>query len=105
LLRFYGFFLPPAKQVEYIPLENIPSERPDWIVVSYLPPDPSFVMKDTAAEYDLFSVYPSSGLTGMNWWVYRLSPESVTNHSSKNIKPAPENIADQHLNPNSEVER
>ena len=98
MLRFYGLFLPPSKQVEYIPLAKISLERPDWVVVCYLPPNPSFEVNDTAVKYDLFSVYPSCGLTGMNWWVYRLSPESVTNHSSKNIKPAPENIEDQHLN-------
>jgi hypothetical protein len=98
LLRFYGFFLLPSKQVEYIPMAKISTERPDWVVVCYLPPNPSFVMNDTHVKYDLFSLYPSSGLTGMNWWVYQLSPESVTNHSSKNIKPAPENIEDQHLN-------
>ena len=104
LLRFYGFFLPPSKQVEYIPMAKISSERPDWVVVYSLPlkpspPSPSFVMEEnTDVKYDLFSVYPSCGLSGMNWAVYRLSPESDTNRTSKNTEQAPENIEDQHLN-------
>jgi len=98
LVHFYGLFLPPSRQVEYIPLAKISSERPDWVVVYSLPPNPILEMKDLEVKYNLFSFYPCSGVSGLNWSVYRLSAESAANRMPKDVKQAPENIGDKHLN-------
>jgi hypothetical protein len=78
LLHFYGLLLP-AKKVEYIPHDQITAERPDWLVVTYLPDYPS-LLAGNSLRYDLFSYYPFCGLSGLSWSVYRLANESQTNN-------------------------
>jgi len=85
LLRFYGLLLPPAKHLEYVPHEQVAAEKPDWLVVCYLPGYPSLLVGG-AVKYDLYSVYPFCGLSGMEWSVYRLAAEVGTHENSTPVK-------------------
>jgi hypothetical protein len=87
MLDFYGLFLPPSKKIEYVLTTKIISEKPDWIVVCYLPVASPVLVED-GAKYNLFSIYPSCGLSGMAWFVYRLSAETETGPSRtlKNVR-------------------
>jgi hypothetical protein len=81
MLNFYGLFLPPSKKIKYILFTKIPLEKPDWFVVSIPPTANPTIEVDGVikCKYNLFSIYPFCGLSGMNWFVYRLSAETETN--------------------------
>jgi hypothetical protein len=85
LLRFYGQLLPPAKHLESVPHEQVAAEKPDWLVVRYLPGYPSLLVGG-AVKYDLYSIYPFCGLSGMDWSVYPLAAEVGTNVNSALMK-------------------
>jgi hypothetical protein len=91
LLNFYARFLPPSKKLEYIPRERRNQERPDWMIEFCL--DPAFsaypdLEVGDIGKYDLFGVYPFSGLSGWSWFVYQRSAGAGTdpNGMPKNIK-------------------
>jgi hypothetical protein len=91
LLNFYARFLPRSKKLEYIPAERRNQERPDWMIEFCL--DPTFqaypdLEVGSIGKYELFGVYPYSGLSGWSWFVYYRHPEpsgGVKNH----VNPAP----------------
>jgi hypothetical protein len=80
LLKFYARFLPSSKRLEYIPSERRNQEKPEWVVAHCL--DPTFpaypdLEVGSIGKYDLFGVYPSCGLSGWGWFVYRLPAEAA----------------------------
>lgn len=96
LLNFYARFLPPSKKLEYIPAERRNQERPDWMIEFCLDPTfpayPDLEVGDIG-KYDLFGVYPFSGLDGWSWFVYQRSAGAGTGPSDemqKSVKPAPD---------------
>jgi len=73
ILEFYTKRLPTEKILYYVSRERISMDTPDWFVVHSL--DTQFRPYEKLAlrgfsEYNLFSEYRSSGLSGWNWYVY-----------------------------------
>jgi hypothetical protein len=92
LLNFYAQFLPPSKQIAYIPKERRNQLPPEWIIECCDDPDfPAYsdIEVGTIGKYDLFAVYPFSGSSGWSWFVYRRPSEAIPGGTNALSPPPP----------------
>jgi hypothetical protein len=72
LIRYYGRTASASPRVQYITEEEYPAAGTDWMIVETLgePPQPSIVDRN-GHTFTLSEVYPSGGLSGLTWYLYR----------------------------------
>ena len=76
MLWFYGRYLPPDKELRYVPQGVWPKEPPIWLIASQLEgaPAPAGSMILSGERYGLVAHYVGPPLSGIHWAVYRHQP-------------------------------
>jgi hypothetical protein len=82
VLEFYARVLPRGKQLLLIDESQAPSSRPakppTWVVahgfVAHTPPGPVAIDQASGATFVFDREFDAYGLSGYNWYVYRLAP-------------------------------
>ena len=73
LLLFYQRYLPPyGKELVYIDHESWPTGGPEWVIFHQHPEEPGFPDHRVfhGIPYQLTSFYPSTGDSGLSWYLY-----------------------------------
>jgi hypothetical protein len=75
-----GHFYPPfagAPRLRYVRIGDWTDSAPSWVLVHHFdenPPPDAAVMGPTGRFYDLVRIFPYAGLSGWDWYLYRVRP-------------------------------
>jgi uncharacterized membrane protein len=69
--------LPGAARFRYVQTGEWTDRAPGWVLVHHFaedPPPDAVVIGPIGVRYDLFRIFPYAGLSGWDWYVYRMAP-------------------------------
>jgi hypothetical protein len=78
-----GHFYPPfagTRRLRYVRIGEWTDFAPSWVLVHHFaedPPPDAAVLGPTGRWYDLVRIFPYAGLSGWDWYLYRMRPMQV----------------------------
>jgi len=80
LVTYYARFVPPSKQVVYVPHDYRDKAKPEWVILHSLD-ETAVAFPDLEVgqigKYILFNSYPYCGSSGWSWFVYHRAAEAA----------------------------
>ncbi|UCD65303.1 MAG: hypothetical protein JSW69_04525 [Deltaproteobacteria bacterium] len=82
LLKYYSRFAPPERQIHFINKDNIVTQKPDWLIthnqdLTYNPPEQIII--NNSLIYEFRKKFSYSGVSGWNWFIYKLADYAYPN--------------------------